>query len=68
MSVAELSPSKLEFVASDTSKGVIGGLETVFSLIFDEFDALNKDGGVETTRGRQDSDSDIQVPGNGRQN
>lgn len=61
MSVAEPSPSKLELVASDTSKGVIGGLETVFSLILDEFDALNKDGGVETTRGRQDSDPDNEV-------
>jgi hypothetical protein len=45
----------------------MGGLETVFSLILYEFDALNKDGGVETTRGWQDSDSDIEVPGNDRQ-
>jgi hypothetical protein len=67
MSITEPSPSKLEFVASDTSKGVMGGLETVFSLILYEFDALNKDGGVETTRGWQDSDSDIEVPGNDRQ-
>ena len=37
--VDEPSP---ELVASDAYKGVIGGLEDVFSLIFDDFDALNR--------------------------
>jgi len=35
-SVEETSPSKQEVVASESCKGVIGGLENVFSLIVDD--------------------------------